>query len=340
MLVSLSALATACAGRGGSGGPGADTCKGATVAVTATTPSFNFLPYYVANGAGLFSQRGLNVQMVEVATGASNLAALLGGSADLTFTPMPELLNSRAEGAPVVGIGSLQTEWASNLVMKRSVMEQRGITEASTPEEKVEALRGLRIAITGPGSGSDLVVRYLLQQGGMNPDTDVQLTSAGSGQNAVSGFISDRFDVFALSSPGADIGITRGDGAYLFNLAQGEYPRLAGMQHITLQAAEQRLDEKRAALGCFTDAIQEALDIIHNDPARVPSLAKELQDYVGNDQDLFNQGLQSNLPSYPKRVAIDPHAAELAAEAANVLNDGHVDRETLESAIVDIHAQP
>ena len=47
-----------------------------------------------------------------------------------------------------------------------------------------QALKGLKISVSTPGSGTDAVLRFLLTKYGLNPDRDVQILTTGSVVNS------------------------------------------------------------------------------------------------------------------------------------------------------------
>ncbi len=323
---------TGCAG-GGSDNAGAATCEGQSVKIASTSPSFNYLPLFVADGAGLFEAKGLDVERVDISTGSSVVSALVGRSVDLTLSTFAEVLIARQHGAPVVALGVIQDRWASNVVLKKDIMAEKGITTDSPPEAKLEALRGLTMGVTGPGSGTDQVLRYLAISGGLDPQTDLDIIASGGASNTIAGFVSDRFDGFALSSPGSDLGVAQGDGEYLFNIARGDYEPLNDLAHITVQGLESSMDERPAVYECFKDALQEGIDMIRTEPERALDAATELREFV-NDDEIYRTGFENAQYSYPETIEITVAEAQKSLDILNVLQpDEPVGEQTMQEVL-------
>lgn len=327
-------LLTGCvdSGNGDSADPGAaasGTCAGKTIKIAKASPSFVYLPYYVAEGGGFFEEEGLVPETVEVHTGAGILAAAVSGSVDAAMITAGEIYVSRSEGAPVTGFA--QVEYlGTNIVIKKSKMDELGITEESSDAERIRALKGLRIGVTGAGSGSDQVLRYFAKAGDLDPDDDMQVIATGGAGNSVAGFAAGRFDAIAISSPQSDIAIQRGEGAYLFNVANGDYKPLANNLYITAAASDRVVAKKADVLRCFTTALARAQKYIHDDP---DAAAKVAQPSMGDvDPAIYAEAFQSNINSWPSSPVIDMDAAKAALDFQNEVMGNDIDDDILEEA--------
>ncbi|MFC9551413.1 ABC transporter substrate-binding protein [Rhodococcus sp. NPDC056960] len=330
-------LLAGCAGGGGgvrkAADPGAaasGTCQGASIKIAKASPSFVYLPFYVAEGAGYLEQEGLVPETVEVHTGSGIIAAAVSGSVDVALVTAGEVFVSRHEGAPVTAFAQVEN-LGTNVVIKKSIMDDLGLTESSSDAERLAALKGLRIGVTGSGSGSDQVVRYLAKAGGLDPDKDMEIIATGGSGNSVSGFSGDRFDAIAISSPQSDIAIQQGRGGYLFNIADGDYEPLANNLYITAMASDRTMTQMPEALGCFTAALARAQKLIREDP---DSAAKLAQPFMGDvDPALYTAAFQSNIHSWPASPVIDDAAAEAALKFQNEVMGNGLSEDLLGEAI-------
>ncbi|QSE92983.1 ABC transporter substrate-binding protein [Rhodococcus pseudokoreensis] len=329
-------LLAGCAGGGGnSADPGAaatGTCQGAPIRIAQTAPSFVYLPFYVAEGAGYFEQEGLVPESVEVHTGSGIVAAAVSGSVEVALVTAGEVYVARHEGAPVRAFAQVEN-LGTNVIIKKSILDDLGITENSSDSERLQALKGRRIGVTGSGSGSDQLIRYLAAAGGMDPDKDMEIIATGSGGSSVSGFTGDRFDAIAISSPQSDIALQQGQGTYLYNIANGDYKPLANNLYITAMASDRTIAQKSDVLECFTAALARAQKVIHEDPE---TAAKIAQPFLGTiDPTIYAEAFQSNLHSWPASPVIDDSAAMAALRFQNGVMGGNGLSEDLLSEAVD-----
>src|SRR2546430_5897259 len=138
-----------------------------------TTPSFVFLPLYVAEQLGYFKAEGITAQFVDFEGGAEVTTAMVGGSIDAggTMVERPLILAEKGFGA-------------KNLVALENRNPLHVVLRANHPAKEVKDLKGSRLGITGAGSGTDLSLRALLKDAGLEPDRDVAIIAIGGVSSA------------------------------------------------------------------------------------------------------------------------------------------------------------
>jgi len=110
---------------------------------------------------------GADVEFV-VLSQTSGLDALLAGESDIAGThDADELIIGTAGGADLLGIGSAKSKMDYVLVAQKEY-------------ESVEDLAGTTIATSGPGGFNTLLMRFALEDVGLDPDTDADLAQIGS----------------------------------------------------------------------------------------------------------------------------------------------------------------
>ncbi|MBI2862212.1 MAG: ABC transporter substrate-binding protein, partial [Chloroflexi bacterium] len=159
------------------------------------------LPVWVAKGAGYFPEEGLDVDWVFAGSGAKGVAAVIGGSATWASAASPDLISAISQNQPIQAFAGLTIGQLREIVMRKDVAQAKGVTEKSTLEEKVKALRGLRLGATSPGSGTDYTLRYILMEYGMDPERDVEIVYVGSPAGLVAALNQGSIDVFANNDP-------------------------------------------------------------------------------------------------------------------------------------------
>jgi len=143
-----------------------DSGKKSTVRFAALPNSIFALPLYVAQDQGYFEAHGVEGDITSVnGGGAQLLAALGGGSVDLTWASVEQVALSNQNGNPlriVVGNNTRQP-WA--LVVRNGLDKPK----AGTPyPDVVHDLKGARIGVSTVGSASYLTLAALLKSAGMD----------------------------------------------------------------------------------------------------------------------------------------------------------------------------
>lgn len=284
-----------------------ETCEGEELSLTQSTTGFLYFPSYVAEEAGFYEEQGLDVSIKDLGGGSENVAAVVSGSADVALTAYSSIVTAREEGAPIVAIDSLMDQYASNVVISKEAADRAGVTEDSSPEEKIAAMKGLKLGITSAGSGTDQLFHYLFEQGGMDADDDAQLLPIGSGSSMIAAFRSGQIDGFSLSSPTSDLAAQQG-GVTLFNLSGGEYEPLNPFLYIVAVANSRTLEDKSRILTCFSKAIGQALTLIQDDPDAAKAAGRSAFEDI--DEDLYDSAFERNVDAYPATPVIDSDEAE------------------------------
>lgn len=281
-------------------------CTDEDITITQSTDGFLYFPSYVAEQAGYYEDAGLNAEIADLGGGAEAIAAVLGGSAEISLTSFPSVVAAKDEGAPVKAFASVMTQYGSNVVMSPEAARKAGVTESSPAGEKIRALKGLTIGITSPGSATDQLMQYMLAQEGLDPESDVKLMPMGDSGSILAAFKKGRLDAFTLSSPTSDLAVADG-GVRLFNLSEGQYPPLDGFQYMVAMTSDKVVGERPEVLSCFTRALSRALDLIERDPDRAVELAR--RSFGDIDPKLYATAAESNLASYPTSPVIEEEKA-------------------------------
>ena len=145
-----------------------------------------FAQLWLAQDKGLFNKYGLAVDLKYMLS-ATGTQALLSNSVDIV-NPATELIEAGLGGARVAFIIG---------ILNRAVL-----SVYSKPEFKQLAdLRGKILGVTVPGSTTDLTAKILLQQAGMAPGKDVQVTHLQGMPDMITALTQGRIDAAIVSAP-------------------------------------------------------------------------------------------------------------------------------------------
>ena len=145
-----------------------------------------FAPLWIAQDKGIFNKYGLAVDLKYMLS-ATGTQALLSGSVDIV-NPATELVEAGLGGARVAFIIG---------ILNRAVL-----SIYSKPELKqLSDLRGKVLGVTLPGSTTDLTAKILLQQAGMVPGKDVQITHLQGMPDIITALTQGRIDAGIISAP-------------------------------------------------------------------------------------------------------------------------------------------
>lgn len=209
------------------------------VVIGQPSEGFIYLPIYVARKRGFFAEEGLDAEVVVFQKGgAEALTAVLGGQSHIYVGNPGIQLRAQEKGQAVKSFAAVQSQFGSDLVISADAASRTGIMASKDLKAKAAALRGLTIAVAGPGSLTDLMVRHIARFGGLDPDRDLTITPIGGAANMIAAFSQKRVDGYALSAPTSTTGVQRFNGVNVFDFPKGEYTPLAGIAFYTLIARD------------------------------------------------------------------------------------------------------
>jgi NitT/TauT family transport system substrate-binding protein len=162
----------------------------------------SFAPAIIARDMNFFGYQGVKLEFIQLQSGTTSLQAMVSGSIDLVNSGSTQLAQAVAAGA-----GEFQAiENTSFMTLELCVREDwahaHNVTRTSSLDERMSALKGAIIGITGPGADSDRNARLLLHKyGDLDPNRDVTITQIGGGSALQAGMDKGQIDAFILSPP-------------------------------------------------------------------------------------------------------------------------------------------
>ena len=151
-----------------------------TVRLAHGTEGFSYVAPFIAETMGYFKKVGVDVEMVRSSSGSQSLAAVISGSAEVFIGSTESPINARLKGPDIVLFAAIFNQYSSNVTVSKAWAQEKGLTPSSGLKERLAALKGITIGVTGPGSGTDQIVRFLAGEAGLNPDRDMTIVPLGS----------------------------------------------------------------------------------------------------------------------------------------------------------------
>lgn len=276
LTVTLAAVLSGCASTGDNTAPTASSAA-LTLNVGQISNSVAFFPIFVAENQGFFMDEGLTLgaDRPRLGTGAKLAAALQSGSIDVGGGVMTDAFNLYKVNDSARIIGSLVNSYYVDIV----VGSDFDGPDISTPlSERVKALKGKTIGITGPGSGTEAFIDYLLLQEKLDPKSDVTLVNLGADNSAAIGALkTHKVDALSFFQPIGQQADATDVGSIYISPTRGDVPSLKGAMHGIVFTTQKVIDKKGKAVAAFLRGIQRAEKLIQGDSAEVATLLKAYQ---------------------------------------------------------------
>jgi len=151
------------------------------------SPSANFYPLFATKEANLFEKYGFEPEMIYV-QGVQLIAVHVAGQLDFSSVSGLVFLQASVEGADLILLAS------SNDSQPMKLMVHAGI---SGPKD----LKGKTVAVTRFGSLTDLLLRPVLKNWGLEPQKDVNLLQIGRLPDMVVAIAQKKVDGGVISFP-------------------------------------------------------------------------------------------------------------------------------------------
>lgn len=270
---------------GCAGGEGGDDQTGGDpepLNVGQISDSIAFFPLHVAEENGYFEDEGITLgERPRLGNGSRLSAALNSGSIDIAAGVATDVLNLAETGVGAKATGTLVNEYYVDVIVSEGF---DGPGTDAPLEERIRALEGKTIGITGPGSGTEALLIYLFDQVGLDANADATLVNLDASPSAAVGAMeSGQVDALSFFQPTPQIAETSGSGEIYISPQRGDIPEMEGQFHGALFSTQEVLDSKADEVASFNAAIDSALAFIEENPEETSEILGEYLD--GTDEE-------------------------------------------------------
>lgn len=228
------------------------------VRIGQAAPTLSFLPLWSARALDSFEDQGLDLQFIAIRGGdPTALAALNSGDIDFAAVGSTTALEAIARGQPFEMIYALMSEVSLELVMSNAFLTRTGVSPSDPLPERIAALKGAVIGATAVGGTQDRVVRWLVEQGGLDPRGDIKVAQIGPPPALQAALGAGQIDGFILSPPEGMLAAESGDGMVLIRLS-AEFPDLRALPYMVLVARKPLEGAQRDRAVASVRALQNA----------------------------------------------------------------------------------
>ena len=237
--------------------------KPITIAIGGYT--FAYLPLLVATAAGFMKEAGLDVSLIDTGSGTNSMAAILGGSVDVAGLVMSDVILAVAKGQKINAFAPLMSQYASDAVISRRTAEKIGLVAEMPLKERMARMKGLTLAISGRGSGTDKIWRYLLSLGGLDPEKDASLTVVKLDKMYLA-LRSGQIDGFNTTAPANNQAVEEGLAVWAARPSHGEVPGIENFLYTVLCGRPDFLEKNPDVVASLVRGMTRGSELIRSDP--------------------------------------------------------------------------
>ena len=153
--------------------------------------AFYYLPLTIAEQLGYFDAEGIDLEVVDFPSSVRVQQALVNGSADVACGAFEHLISLHIKHHYV----------QSFVALGRAPQMAMGVSTKNMPNyRRLADLRGKKIGIAAPGTGTNVMANVLLQRAGLQP-SDVSYIGVGTGAGALSAVRTGQIDAICNLEP-------------------------------------------------------------------------------------------------------------------------------------------
>jgi len=178
------------------------------------------------------------------------------------------------------------------------VFEKLGITSKSTLEQKINALKGLKLGVISFNGGQHTMFKFLFAKyAGVEVDKAAEIVPIGDAANTLAAMRRGAIDASAFSPPVAEKAVADGYAMILVDTIGGDVPETRGMVFTAMAVTEKALSAKAKQLAAFVRAIDAADKLIQSDIVAAGNAARK--HLASMDSELYEIGIKAMKPASP-----------------------------------------
>ena len=243
------------------------------VTVTFSSIGYLYTPFFIAQDLGFFKENGLEIEEVRTGSGSKAAMIVISGDAQFYLGTIDKITKAKAKGLDLLGVCAIMTRMGSTVIIRKGV--KPGI-ENLPLREKVPQMKGLTIGVTGRGSGTDVLARYILKNySNLDPEKDVNLMPIGKASAYYASIKTGKVDIAIRSEPVPANCVQKFGARYLVDIVGGEIPFFSDYLYISVIGMKDYIGQNPDITRAFVKSIIKALRLIRENPDKALQVMKK-----------------------------------------------------------------
>lgn len=249
-----------------------------------------YLPAKLTEALGYFKDEGLNVELQSQPAGVDAENQLIAGAVQGVVGFYDHTIDLQAKGKEVEAIAVFgKVPGEVELVSTKAAPSFRSMADA----------KGKTLGVTGLGSSTDFLTRYLALRQGVE-SKDYSLLPVGAGNTFIAAIKQDRIQAGMTTEPTVSQMLKTGEAKVLVDMRTEEGTRaaLGGLYPApSLYVSNAWADSHKEQATKLAHAFAKTMQYIHTHSAE--EIADKMpRDFYGNDKALYVTALKASLPMF------------------------------------------
>jgi NitT/TauT family transport system substrate-binding protein len=261
-----------------------------------SAPGITYSGLYIADAEKLWSKNGLEAKLQRVQGGPLAMAALTHKDADFCGIASTDPVVGWGKGIKTLTVAAFTGKLAMQFTARNDWLARHGVSPTSPLSEKLKAFKGARLGASTIGGGPAQYARYLIRQGGLDPDTDVKILAVGFGASRIAALRANQVDITVGDAPEADQVELEGFGHLFINCAQ-DVPVYSDFPYTVLSVSPEFAEEQPDVVRRIAQTIGQANDLYRSNFGKVVDVMRSI--YSAVDPKALERALQRDVDSFP-----------------------------------------
>ena len=241
--------------------------------VTFSSIGYLYTPFFVAHDLGFFKENGLEVEEVRTGSGSKAAMIVISGDAQFYLGTVDKITKAKAKGKDLLAVCAMMTKMGSTLAIRKGV--KSGI-EKLPLRERIPKIKGLTIGVTGRGSGTDVLARYIIKHySDLDPERDVNLMPIGKSSAYYAAMKTNKVDIIVRSEPVPAYCVKNFGARYFVDIIGGEIPFFSDYLYISVVGSKDYIEQHPDITRAFVKGMVKAERLIREDPDKALRVMKE-----------------------------------------------------------------
>jgi NitT/TauT family transport system substrate-binding protein len=263
----------------------------------AAANSFSHAPPFLAEvSPEIFAKHNLKLEITDFKGKSVNcVTALISGQVDVCQVGTTTGTDAIVEGANFKAV-AVTTGPINEVILSAKTVAKLGVKADAPIDERLRALKGLRIVTAAPGSAHYTTLGSMLKRVGLGMG-DLKYRTLGDAVAMMESIRHDQIDG-ALWTIGSLSGLlVDGSGVRWISVPRGDVPELKSIPFVTVYAQTAWVEKNPDVAARLNAALADAIARLKTEPAKYSKLLKAKY-YPDLSQAMWDDGFQQSVPSY------------------------------------------
>lgn len=265
------------------------------IATASTSLAHGPLPLAMADPS-IFGAHGIKIEVNDLRGASANcIAALLSEAVELCQVGTPTGTDAIAEGAKLKAVAVIAGP-INEIFISKKAADASGVKPDAPVEDRIKALKGLRLVTSAPGTAHYLTLAATLGKVGLSMN-DIQYRTLGDVPAMIESIRNDQIDGALWTIGSLAPLLMDKSGVRWISMARGDIQEFATLPYVTVYARADWVDAHQDLVQRIHDSYADAIHQLKTDGARTSKLFKD-KFFPKLDQALWDDGFTQAQGAY------------------------------------------